>query len=101
MPLLGTYWHKFVTQTLAVAAGGALGGIRLTGLNHSLGTIPELILPVPISITPLLNHGGWHGMLAFGGNASQATIGVIGGSVASFPTTAYDCHVAILHSYIR
>ena len=101
MALLGTYWHKFIAQTFAVAAGGALGGIQLTGLNHSLGTIPELVLPVPISISSVEPTSGWHGMFQYGGNASQATIGVLTGSVASYPTTQYDCHVAILHSFIR
>lgn len=102
MPLLGTYWHRFVNQTLAINTGGvSMTGFQFQNMNHSLGTIPELVLPIPISISSVEETGGWHGMFQYGGNASQATIGVLTGSVASYPTTQYDCHVAILHSFIR
>jgi len=100
MALLGVNWHKFSVNTLAVDTGGALAGIAFKALNHCLGTTPHLVMPLPISVTPILSHSGWHGMLQFGGNASQATVGVIGGSVASFPTTAFDAFVAYIQSSV-
>lgn len=92
MALLGTLWDKLSARTLA-------GGPATTTYQHSLGATPDFALPILRSfdrqtVAPSL--------IAEGGNASLATVGVLLPSMAnaSAPTAIFDLFVVKVGSAI-
>lgn len=95
MALLGTLWDVQRNRT----AAGATVGILLT-YAHSLGTTPDLVLPVLRSVERLSLAPS---LIAEGGNASLATAGVLFQSLASnsAPVVDFDLYVSFIWSGAR
>lgn len=95
MALLGTYWDIYRNRTIA---GG--NDVLVTTFAHSLGTTPDVSIPVlrsvqRASVSPQL--------VAEPANASLATVGVLLQSIASpsAPVTDFDLYLAYVHSIAR
>ena len=95
MALLGTLWDVFRTRTID---GGA--SVLTTTFAHSLGTTPDVILPVLRSMN---RQSVSPSLVAEGANASLATCGVLLPSIASptAPLIIFDLYVCYVHSISR
>jgi len=94
MALLGTFWD--VQRNRTIAGGNAP---LTTTFAHSIGATPNLVLPVLRSMERMSSNTA---LIAEGGNASLATVGVLLPSIAtsSAPVTDFDLYVVSVHSLI-
>lgn len=100
MALLGTFFDVIRLRSLVGDAGGA---VIVSGYVHSLGTTPDVVIPVVRSIERLAS-APYTQLFSEIGNASQATVGVLSTSnmlSASRGTIAFDIYVQYVHSIAR
>jgi hypothetical protein len=101
MALLGTFWHVIGPCTAAPVTGGA-ALLNYGTYQHSLPTVPEVVIPVLRSIGSVGGqNNGLPQLLALGGTATYCTVGWAMPSVASMPTIAFDIYAAMIHSGVR
>lgn len=95
MGLLGTFWDIYRNRTIA---GG--NAALTTTFAHSLGTTPDMVLPVLRSVERLSLAPS---LTAEGGNASLATAGVLLQSLAtmSAPVVDFDLYIVYVWSGAR
>lgn len=91
MSIIGAYIDR--------VAGATLTGVTLTTYPHSLGTTPDMVLPVLKSANTATAPGA---LIAPGGNASLSTVGLQAASVALGSNMAnFDIYSWFFHSIIR
>ena len=95
MALLGVWFDVYRNRTIA---GG--NAALTTTFAHSLGTTPDLVLPLQRSVERLSFSPS---LIGEGANASLATCGVLVQSLAnmSVPIVDFDLVIAYVHSTIR
>lgn len=78
MSILGTYIDR--------VAGNTLSGVTLTTYPHSLGTNPDMVMPILKSANTATAPGA---LVAPGANASLSTVGLQAASVAAGSNLAF------------
>lgn len=91
MAIIGVYIDRTANATLS--------GVTLTTYPHSLGTTPDMVLPVLKSANTATSAGS---VIAIGGNASLSTVGLQAASIsAGSNLVVMDIYSWFFHSIIR
>jgi hypothetical protein len=97
MALLGKFMDVVTGATFAAGSGG--GGTAYQTVQHSLGTTPDVVIPIPFSVgvgTLPRPSPFWAGA-----NASIATIGLAASTLAGVEALAFTTLCWSVHSIIR